>query len=178
MKITVGELRKIIREEAFPEPVRVAGHEISRQLDGTSGQDKAERILDDLVKNYYEIAQCNPSLLDAAKAANTQKAGAGPILQKWGPLLVFGMKKSPIRGSQNRTFYHEFLEEKIDNDDAVDSLMKSVDWDKVSSLVVQLSDTPSLLSDRARRGLDSFRSDAERKLYQLIVHLPSARNIV
>ena len=178
MKITLRELRKIIQEEAFPEPVRVAGHEISTQLDGKDGQDKVARILTDLVKNYYEVAQRNPSLLAAAKAANTQKAGAGPMLQKWGPLLVFGMKQSPIRGVAEMDFYHEFLEEKIDNEDAVDSLMKSVDWDKVSSLVVQLSATPSLLSDRARRGLDSFRSDAERKLHQLLVPLPSASSIV
>jgi hypothetical protein len=178
MKITLRELRRIIREEAFPEPVRVAGYEIRTQLDGKNADLDVAPILDDLVKNYLEIAQRHPSLLAAAKAANTQKAGTGPILQKWAPMLMFGMGQSPIRGIAETDFYHEFLEERISNEAAVDSLMKSVDWDKVSSLVVQLSDTPSLLSDRARRGLDSFRSDAERKLHQLLVRLPSAGSIV
>ena len=185
MKITLRDLRKIIQEEAFPKPVRVAGHELRVQPSGSKGQraDFIDEVARDISRKYYDLAQRHPDLLAAAKSANAQKAGTGPMLQKYGPFLVYNLQDhiSPVPFETRIKFHKDLLDDNRDSQSAVDQLMASIDWDKVVVFLTRPENfTPQPIrssKEHTQSGMKQFFDDNRQALMRLMEDLPKAEEV-
>ena len=184
MKITLRDLRKIIQEEAA-KALQVAGRELRYEPSHRQGQRSTllDEVASDISRKYYDLAQRHPALLAAAKSANAQKAGTGPMLQKYGPFLVYNLQDhiSPVSLESRMKFHKDLLDDNRDSQSAVDQLMASIDWDKVVVFLTQPENfTPQPIrssKEHTQLGMKQFFDDNRQALMRLMEDLPKAEEV-